>query len=217
MVIAVKTQIPLKKLLLMLMFCVAVCRGQAPANNQPGASFHLHNQEFVVKLLSPLSTKTSKPGDAFTASVQSPAQFQGGIMEGRITSLKKAEKGVGKGKTEILFEFNTLTFSGQTAHVAADLHDISNSKGVKDVDEEGRVIGKSSNKKRFLSTALGAGGGALIGGLTGGATGAVIGGVAGGAAGLAIGLTMTSTASDIELQPGSLFTLTVSDAQNKRH
>jgi hypothetical protein len=202
----------LKKFVLLLWSIAATCIGQ-----QTDGAFHLHNQQFVVKLLSPLSTKTSRQGDAFSALVNSPPQFQGGILEGRITTLNKAQKGMGKDKAEILFEFDSLTFSGQTGPVAAELHDVSNSKGVKDVDEEGRIIGKSSNKKRILSTALGAGGGAIIGGLTGGAAGAAIGGAAGAAAGLAIGLKMTTAASDIELQPGSMFTLTISDAKPKRH
>src|SRR5258708_29412640 len=112
-----------------------------------GPDFGLKNTVFVVKLLSPLSTKTAEQGDAFPASVEQPNQYQGTIMEGRITKLKRPERGVGKGKAEIDFQFERLTFNGRTGLVKADLKDVKNSQGVRKVDEEGRVIGVSSNKK----------------------------------------------------------------------
>jgi len=184
---------------------------QAPAEN-PGPTFNLHNTPFVVRLLSPLSTKNAQVGYAFTASVDQPSQFQGGMMEGRITQLKRPKKGVGKGKSEMVFQFDRLTYNGQTALVKADLKDVKNSQGVRKVDEEGRAIGVTSNKKRVLTTLAGGAIGAGIGALAGGANGAAAGGAAGAAAGLAIGLKMTTAASDIEFKPGSTFTLSVSDA-----
>ena len=186
-----------------------VALAQGPAPNSPG--FGLQNAKFVVKLLSPISTKTGRQGDTFTGSVEEPAQFQGGIMEGRITVLKRPQKGVHKGKAEIRFRFERLTFANQTALLRAELKDVKNSQGVRKVDDEGRVIGMSSQKKRALTTLAMASLGAGIGAAVGGATGAAAGGASGAAVGLLIGLKMTTSGSDIEFRPGSTFTLSVSD------
>src|SRR5207247_2130161 len=74
----------------------------------------------VAKLLSPISTKTSKIGDRFTALVESPASLNGGTLEGQITKLKAPARGIGKGKPEIEFQFETLTVRGRTTNIQAD-------------------------------------------------------------------------------------------------
>ena len=195
-------------LLLLALSAGPIC-GQTPPQAIPG--FGLNGATFVVNLLSPLSTRTANQGDTFTAVVEVPSQFQGGVVEGQITKLKRPKKGVGKGKAEVQFHFNTLTFNNQIAPIAANLVEAENSQGVKNIDEEGHTIGVTSNRKRAVATLLGAGIGAGIGAAAGGAQGAAIGAAAGGGAGLVIGLTMTATGSDVEFRPGSRFTLTVSD------
>jgi hypothetical protein len=193
-----------------LVACVAMLSGNAAGQSQqPGAG--LKKVRVVAKLLSPISTKTSNQGDMFTALVEEPPQYQGATLEGKITKLVKPKKGVGKEKSSIVFEFDSFTMNGNTSNVAAELKDVANSHGVKSVDEEGRVIGRTSNAKRAAAALGGAGLGALIGGLAGGGRGAAAGSAVGLAAGLAIGLTMTTTGSDIEFMPGSHFTLEVSD------
>jgi hypothetical protein len=179
---------------------------------RPMGGLGLHDTTFAVRLLSPLSTKTAREGDTFTASVEMPGQYQGAVMEGRITRLKRPRKGVGKGKAEVRFEFETLTFNGRTAAITTNLIHVANSQGLMGVDEEGRAISVTSNKKRIISTLALAGIGAGIGAAAGGARGAAVGGAAGAAAGLLIGLKMTTSGSDIEFRPGSMFTLSVSDA-----
>src|SRR5689334_8070527 len=109
------------------------------------AAFGLQKTAFVVKLLSPLSTKNAEENYTFTASVQEPAQYEGGIMEGRVTKVKKPRAGKGKGAAELQFQFETLTFNGQMDHIEAELTDVKNSTGAQGVDEEGHVIGKTSN------------------------------------------------------------------------
>ena len=46
-------------------------------------------QEFTVKLLSPVSTDTSKAGDKITAQVINPQEFQGDSMEGVVRRSNK--------------------------------------------------------------------------------------------------------------------------------
>src|SRR5208282_431355 len=64
--------------------------GQLPPGQKPSTDgFGIKDQTFVIDLLSPLSSKTAKQGDTFTASVSSPPQFVGAIIEGRINNMKK--------------------------------------------------------------------------------------------------------------------------------
>jgi hypothetical protein len=188
---------------------------QEPNGTPAQHGFGLKNQTMTLRLLSPLNTATANEGDQFTLVVESPAVWQGGIVTGRITKINRPQRGVGKGKAEIKFAFEQLTWNERTESISANLGEVSNSKGVSNVDEEGRVIGKTSNKKRFGAFLAGAAAGALIGGLEAGGSGAAIGAAAGAGAGLIIGLSMTTTGSDIEFQPGSHFTLTVSDARSQ--
>ncbi len=194
----------------------AVFSAHLSAQPAQQAALGLKNTPFVVKLLSPISTKTSSQGDRFTAIVEEPSEHQGAVFEGKITKLAKPKKGVGKGKAEIAFEFDSMTANGTTVPIAADLKDVTNSQGVKSVDEEGQVIGKTSNKKRVGAAVAGAGLGALVGALAGGANGAAVGSVAGLGLGLAVGLTMTTSGAELEFLPGSHFTLSVSDRNQRR-
>jgi hypothetical protein len=200
----------MNRLIVIVMGVAASLSAQTPPEAQAQA-LGLQHVSFVAKLLSPISTKTSNQGDMFTAIVEEPSQYQGAVLEGKITKLKKPKKGTGKGKAEIAFEFDTITFNSKSTPVTVDLKAVENSKGVKAVDEEGRAIGKTSNKKRALATLAGGALGAGIGALAGGAQGAAKGGAIGLAAGLALGLTMTTAGSDLEFLPGSHLTLDVSD------
>lgn len=187
----------------------------AKAQASDNAVNQMKDEPFKVKLLSPISTVNSHAGDSFSAAVVEPARFQGDIVGGKITKVQSSKAGFGNGKSSILFVFDTLQSGGRTLPISAVLEDVSNSKGVKNVDEEGQVIGKSSNKKRIGATAGGALGGALLGAALGGTGGALAGMAAGGAAGFLIATEMTTTGSQIAFQPGSVFSLKVS-TQNER-
>lgn len=80
------------------------------------------------------------------------------------------------------------------------------------MDEEGQVIGKTSNKKRIGVALIGGAIGVAVGAAIGGAQGAAKLGAVGLAAGVAYGLTMTTAGSQLEFLPGSHFTLEVSDS-----
>jgi hypothetical protein len=168
----------------------------------------LKNTEMSVKLLSPISTKTSRAGDRFSAQVLGPSAYEGAFMEGRIGSIKAAKH---SGKAEISFQFETLTFQNATHSIQADLKEVANSQGVKDVDEEGRAIGKSSNKKALESALIGSALGGILGAAMGGAKGAAVGAGAGAGAGLLFAIKFTTSGLQMEFAPGSTFTLNVSD------
>jgi hypothetical protein len=162
----------------------------------------------TVRLLSPISTKTSHAGDRFSAQILTPETLQDQVIEGRISSLRMAQK---RNKAEISFAFESIIIKGVSHPIQADLKEVTNSHGLKNVDEEGRAIGASSKKKAVESAAIGSALGALIGGLQGGAKGAAIGAGAGAAVGVVFAVKFTTSGSDIEFAPGSQLVLDVSD------
>lgn len=147
--------------LLVLLLLIAADAMAAPQSSEDKPpALNIQDTSVTVKLLSPISTKTSQRGDTFTAQVLSPAQLENAVMEGKVTSLRKAKKGTGK--SEILFAFQTITVGDKTYPITADLKEVTNSKGVKEVDDEGRAIGRTSMKKTAASAAAGAALGALL-------------------------------------------------------
>ena len=134
---------------------------------------------FRVQLNSPLSTATSHKGDVFTARVLSPEAFRGDTVQGRITDVKSGNKL--HGEAVLNFTFDSLLHGGTTVPISSAVTSLSNSKGQANVDEEGRVVRKSSNVGKALA---GTGAGALVGGLLHGAKGAAIGAGVGAAASL---------------------------------
>lgn len=141
------------------------------------AATAMSGQEFTVKLLSPVSTDTSKAGDKITSQVINPQEFQGDFMEGVVRSSKSAGK-LG-GKSELSFYFNALHHGERVFPIQGDIKSVVNSQGKQGVDDEGNVYKKQSNwKKALLGAGVGAGLGAAVGGGKGAAEGAAIGTVA---------------------------------------
>jgi hypothetical protein len=183
--------------------------GQSAAAPPP---LGLKDAEMTVRLLSPISTKTSQKGDKFSAQVITPESFKDSVVEGHINDVRKAEK---RDKAQISFAFETMTASDATHPIQADLKEVTNSRGVKSVDEEGRAVGKTSIKKSVGAAAIGGGVGGLLGGKLGGAKGAAIGAGAGAAAGLLFAISFTTDGTDMEFAPGSQFLLVVSDREKQ--
>jgi hypothetical protein len=200
--------------------CVVACLaglipGHLMAQTTSGPTTGLHNAQLVATLLSPMSSDTSRKNDHFTAKVDSPPHYRGAILTGIITESKQPGKGfAGLGarkNAEMAFQFETLTYRNIQYPVSATLTAVTNKQGVKGVDDEGHVIGTTSEKKPVVATLVGAGTGAVVGGLT--HLGVVKGTAIGAGAGLLIGMTMTTQAQSIQFSPGTQFTLNVSDLQ----
>jgi hypothetical protein len=180
-----------------------------------GPTTGLHDVKFTATLLSPMNSETSRKNDHFTAKVQSPARYRGAVLTGVITESKQPSKGfAGLGarkNAEMSFQFETLTYRNIQYPVTVNLTGIANKQGIKGVDDEGHVIGTTSEKKPIVATLVGAGAGAVVGGLT--HMGVAKGTVIGAGAGLLIGMTMTTQAESIHFSPGTEFELNVSDLQ----
>lgn len=165
------------------------------------------NGTYVVSLLAPIGTRMSKEGDTFTAKVIQPAELQDAIIEGKVTKVEPAKKGLAP-KSTMLFGFSTITMAdNKTYKIHANLKQVTNSKGVGKVDDEGQVIGYGNGLKKALGASGGAGVGALAGGLLGGWSGALIGGAVGGAGGYFITLEVTTNGENVDLYAGTHFTL----------
>lgn len=167
--------------------------------------------DFRVKLLGPLSTKTSQKDDQITAQVISPQRFSGDIMEGKVTEVKSSGKM--KGQSVLNFTFETVHHGGRNISVQSTVLSVTNSKGQQDVDEEGRIVKKTNN---IGKAALGTGLGALIGGLAGGAKGAAIGAGVGAAASIVM-IHVTVKGNAVDFAPGTEFLLSVKETRHSGH
>jgi hypothetical protein len=159
--------------------------------------------DFRVKLLSEISSETSKTGDKITAEVISPQDFAQWYLEGQVRSAKS-----GKGKSELAFYFNQLAKAdaSQGIHVESTIQSVVNSQGKEGVDEEGDIVRKTNNLGK---AALMTGAGALIGGLAGGGKGAAIGVGAGAASAIMFIEIQGTSATRVTFAPDSQFIVSV--------
>jgi hypothetical protein len=169
----------------------------------------IEKQTFTVSLTNGLGTATSKEKDQVTATVLEPQEYLGWDMIGEIGKLKPAKRG-GHGAAELEFHMDKLVKETTIIPVQADLIGMTNSKGVKDVDEEGNVIGRTSGKKKAGGAILGGVLGAGVGYATGGAAGAGVGAAAGALGGYFLVKMTTKSGDDIRFEKGSHLTLQVS-------
>ncbi|MDT7603245.1 MAG: hypothetical protein QOF61_1242, partial [Acidobacteriota bacterium] len=172
-------------------------------NPTPAGAFDVPaNTVMRVELLSNLSTDVSQRGDRFEARVVEPAQFANAVVTGRVTSVRRPGKVRGSGELQLNFQQIRLT-DGRTAGFSAQVTEIVNTRTDSDtgeVDPEGGVHGRNTNKDDITKVGAATGIGAIIGAIAGGGKGAAIGAVIG--AGVGTGGVMTARGRDIRLQRG---------------
>ena len=140
-----------------------------------------------VRLEDTLSSKDSRAGDKFTATVLDPVRFNEATVRGHIRSIVKSGKV--KGRTTMNLAFDSITLpDGRTGTLHGYVTRVydSNTRS----DEEGGVQSESRTNQTIKRGAIGGTAGAIIGAIAGGGKGAAIGlilGGAGGAGSLAIG------------------------------
>lgn len=141
-----------------------------------------------VRLEDTLSSKDSRVGDRFTATVVDPSRFDEATVTGHISSIQKSGKI--KGRTSMNLAFDSIqlrdgrrgTLHGYVTRVYGD--------DAGRADEEGGVESGGRGKQTLKRAGIGGAAGAIIGAIAGGGKGAAIGLIVGGAAGagsLAIG------------------------------
>lgn len=134
-----------------------------------------------VRIEDTLSSKNSRVGDRFTATVIDPSRFDEARLNGHISSIQKSGKI--KGRTSMNLAFDSIelrdgrrsTLHGYVTKVYGE--------GSGRADEEGGVESGSRTKQTVKRAGIGATVGGIIGGIAGGGKGAAIGLIIGGAGG----------------------------------
>ena len=149
----------------------------------------------TVRLVQPLSSKTSQTGQTFSATMANPITIEGktAIPEGaKVSGVVRDAKKAGrfKGGAALSLVLTSIVVEGQRYNIVTD-----------NASQET----KGKGKRTAGLMAGGAGGGAAIGGLAGGGKGAAIGALAGVTAG-AIGAGVSGNNRDIELPSESALT-----------
>lgn len=155
----------------------------------------------LIELQSGLSTDASQRGDRFQARVIDPREFEGAIVEGRVTRVKRAGKV--KGTAELQLSFETIHMDNRTSGFNADVVEIvdaGNSESGRTVDSEGGVKGRDSTKDNISKVGAATGIGAIIGAVVGGGKGAAIGAAIG--AGVGTGSVLSKRGDDVRLERG---------------
>jgi BON domain len=154
----------------------------------------------VVTVDQALSSKTSKEGQTFLATLARPVSVggktaipKGSSVTGTVITAK--EKGKIKGEGQLSIALNSITVHGQNYDIKTQTLDSTE---------------KGKGKRTAATTGGGAAGGALIGGLAGGGKGAGIGALVGAAGGL-VGGAMTGN-KQIEIPAETPLTFTLSQS-----
>ncbi|MFN2531412.1 MAG: hypothetical protein ABR555_08955 [Pyrinomonadaceae bacterium] len=137
--------------------------------------------DLKVRINETLSTKDSRIGDRFTATVIDPSRFDEAKVYGHISSIQKSGKI--KGRTSMNLAFDSVELrDGRRETMHGYVTRVYGSDSGR-ADNEGGVESGSRTKQAIKRGGIGATVGAIVGGIAGGGKGAAIGLIIGGAGG----------------------------------
>jgi len=137
--------------------------------------------DLKVRLNDTLSSKESRIGDRFTATVIDPSRFDEAKLYGHISSIQKSGKI--KGRTSMNLAFDRIELRDGRNGVLHGYVTRVYGEGSGRADNEGGVESGSRTKQSVKRAGIGATVGAIVGGIAGGGKGAAIGLIIGGAGG----------------------------------
>src|SRR5689334_1927554 len=137
--------------------------------------------DLKVRINDTLSSKDSRIGDRFTATVLSPTRFDEAKLNGHISSIRKSGKI--QGRTSMNLAFDSVELRDGRRGVLHGYVTRVYGEGSGRADEEGGVESNSRGKQTAKRAGIGATVGAIVGGIAGGGKGAAIGLIIGGAGG----------------------------------
>ena len=137
--------------------------------------------DLKVRINDTLSTKDSRIGDRFTATVIDPSRFDEARLYGHISSIQKSGKI--KGRTSMNLAFDSVELRDGRKGVLRGYVTRVYGEDSGRADEEGGVESGSRTKQTVKRAGIGATVGAIVGGIAGGGKGAAIGLIIGGAGG----------------------------------
>ncbi len=183
--------------------------GNNTNNNPPVTQITLPgNTVLKVELLNALSTENNSRDDGFRMRVLEPANYEGAVIEGHLARVKRP--GRIKGRAELQLAFDRMRLPNQTvANFEAQIMELTDptSTNVRNVDQEGGLEGKSTQKEDTIKVGAAAGAGATVG-LIGGPVGAGVGAIVGAAAGT--GYILYTRGKEIRLLRGQQFKIVTS-------
>jgi hypothetical protein len=172
---------------------------------RPRRVFLVPNNTLVeARLDRQLRAQDVRAGERFTATVTSPDQYNGAVIEGRISQARRS--GRIRGRSSLTLVFDRIRHEGRVYNFAGTITDVRRPDGSRvAVDDEGGVREGSQTNRTVRRTAIGAGVGAIIGGIAGGGSGAAIGAGVGGGAGA--GSVLLQGRRNLNLEEGSQLTI----------
>jgi hypothetical protein len=132
-----------------------------------------------IRLNDTLSSKESRAGDRFAATVIDPVRFSEAIVHGHVRSIVKSGKVTGR--TTMNLGFDSIDLGEKRGVLHGYVTKVYGADGT--ADNEGGVQSKSRGNQTLKRSGIGATAGAIIGGIAGGGKGAAIGLILGGAGG----------------------------------
>jgi len=137
--------------------------------------------DLKVRINDTLSSKDSRIGDRFTATVVDPSRFDEATVFGHVSSIRKSGKI--KGRTSMNLAFDRIELrDGRKGVLHGYVTRVYGDDAGK-ADNEGGVESGSRTNQTVKRAGIAAGVGAIIGGIAGGGKGAAIGLIVGGAGG----------------------------------
>jgi Tfp pilus assembly protein PilX len=137
--------------------------------------------DLKVRINDSLSSKDSRIGDRFTATVIDPSRFDEARLNGHVSSIQKSGKI--KGRTSMNLAFDSVELSDGRRGVLHGYVTRVYGDDAGRADNEGGVESGSRTKQTVKRAGIGATVGAIVGGIAGGGKGAAIGLIVGGAGG----------------------------------
>jgi len=152
-----------------------------------------------VRLNESLSSKDSRAGDRFTATVIDPVRLSEATVNGHVRSILRSGKIQGRTTMNLAFDSINLT-DGRHGIMHGYVTRVYGENAGR-ADEEGGVQSSSRSKQTLKRGAIGAGAGAILGGIIGGGKGAGIGLLIGGAGG--VGSLVVQGSKELKLESGT--------------
>jgi hypothetical protein len=137
--------------------------------------------DLKIRINDTLSSKDSRVGDRFTATVIDPSRFDEARVNGHISSIKKSGKV--KGRTSMNLAFDSIELrDGRRGVLHGYVTRVYGDDSGR-ADNEGGIESGSRTNQAIKRGGIAAGAGAVIGAIAGGGKGAAIGLIVGGAGG----------------------------------
>ena len=176
--------------------------GYEPTVPVSNGDFIIGNGEtLIAELNDELTTRNTRDGQTFTATVRQPSQFEGATIEGRVSNLERGGRVTGRSQMTLTFDTIRLR-DGRSYRFAGIVDSVRTPNGdVVNVDNEGAVKDDNQTTKTVQRAAIGTAVGAIIGAIAGGGKGAAIGAIVG--AGGGAGSVYVQGRDDLDLPRGT--------------